>query len=57
MEPERWFQPGTKAMNEKNNRITAIPELLERLQMKRQVITIDAMRTQTAVVEKSGETG
>ena len=39
-------------MSEKSNEITAIPELIERLQIKGQIITIDAMGTQTAIVEK-----
>ena len=43
---------GQKAVDEKSNEITAIPELIERLQIKGQIITIDAMGTQTAIVEK-----
>ena len=39
-------------MEEKSNEITAIPELLDKLQIKGQVITIDAMGTQVAIVEK-----
>lgn len=39
-------------MDGKSNEITAIPELLEKLQIRGQIITIDAMRTQTAIVEK-----
>lgn len=41
-----------KAVEEKNNEITAIPELLEKVQIKGQIITIDAMGTQTAIAEK-----
>ena len=39
-------------MEEKSNEITAIPELLKKLQIKGQVITIDAMGTQTAIAEE-----
>lgn len=46
------FSLGQKATEEKSNEITAIPELLEKLQIKGQIITIDAMGTQTAIVEK-----
>lgn len=41
-----------KAIEEKSNEITAIPELLDKLQIKGQIITIDAMGTQTAIAEK-----
>lgn len=49
---EDGFSLGQKAVNEKSNEITAIPELIERLQIKGQIITIDVMGTQTAIVEK-----
>lgn len=49
---EDGFSLGQKAVDEKSNEITAIPELLEKLQIKGQVITIDAMGTQTAIAEK-----
>ena len=39
-------------MNTKSNEITVIPELLERIRIKGQVVTIDAMGTQTAITEK-----
>ena len=39
-------------MNTKSNEITAIPELLEKIRIKGQVVTIDAMGTQTAIAEK-----
>lgn len=39
-------------MEEKSNEITAIPELLDKIQIKGQVVTIDAMGTQTALAEK-----
>ena len=43
---EDGFSLGQKAVNEKSSEITAIPELIERLQIKGQIITIDAMGTQ-----------
>ena len=43
---------GQKAVGEKSNEITAIPELLEKIQVKGQIVTIDAMGTQTAIAEK-----
>ena len=49
---EDGFCLGQKAVEEKSNEITAIPELLEKLQIKGQIITIDAMGTQTAIAEK-----
>ena len=38
--------------SKKSNEITAIPELLEKIQIKGQVITIDAMGTQKGIAEK-----
>lgn len=49
---EDGFCLGQKAVEEKSNEITAIPELLEKIQIKGQVVTIDAMGTQTAIAEK-----
>lgn len=49
---EDGFSLGQKVVAEKSNEITAIPELLEKLQIKGQVITIDAMGTQTAIAKK-----
>lgn len=46
------FCLGQKAVEEKSNEITAIPDLLEKIQVKGQIITIDAMGTQTAIAEK-----
>lgn len=43
---------GQEAVSEKGNEITAIPNLLERLNIKSHIITIDAMGTQTEIVEK-----
>lgn len=49
---EDGFCLGQRAVSEKSNEITAIPKLLEKLQIKGQIITIDAMGTQTAIAEK-----
>ena len=46
------FSLGQKVVNTRSNEITAIPELLEKIRIKDQVVTIDAMGTQTAIVEK-----
>lgn len=43
---------GQKAVEEKSNEITAIPEVLDAIEIKGQVVTIDAMGTQTAIAEK-----
>ena len=42
---------GQKAVEEKSNEITAIPKVLESIEIKGQVVTIDAMGTQTAIAE------
>ena len=49
---EDGFCLGQKSVEEKSNEITAIPELLDKIQIKGQVITIDAMGTQTEIAEK-----
>lgn len=49
---EDGFSLGQKVVNMKSNEITAIPELLEKICIKGQVVTIDAMGTQTAIAEK-----
>lgn len=49
---EEGFCLGQKAVDEKSNEITAIPELLDKIQIKGQIVTIDAMGTQKAVAEK-----
>lgn len=49
---EDGFCLGQKAVEEKSNEITAIPQVLEKIQIKGQVVTIDAMGTQTAIAEK-----
>jgi hypothetical protein len=43
---------GQVKVDEKSNEITAIPELLEMLELKGCIITIDAMGTQKAIAEK-----
>ena len=49
---EDGFCLGQKAVGEKSSEITAIPELLDKIQIKGQIITIDAMGTQKAIAEK-----
>ena len=49
---ESGFCLGQKAVEEKSNEIVAIPELLDKIQIKGQLVTIDAMGTQTAIAEK-----
>lgn len=49
---EDGFSLGQKVVNMKSNKITSIPKLLEKIRIKGQVITIDAMGTQTAIAEK-----
>ena len=49
------FCLGQKAVEEKTNEITAIPQLLNTIIIKGTVITIDAMGTQTAIAEKIKE--
>lgn len=43
---------GQVRVNEKSNEITAIPELLEAILIQGNIITIDAMGTQTAIADK-----
>jgi predicted transposase YbfD/YdcC len=43
---------GQIATEEKSNEITAIPQLLEMLELKGCIVTIDAMGTQTKIAEK-----
>jgi len=49
---ENGFCLGEKRVNEKSNEITAIPDLLDDLNVKGHIITIDAMGTQTEIVKK-----
>lgn len=43
---------GQEVVREKSNEITAIPKLLERLNIKGHIVTIDAMGTQTEIVSQ-----
>jgi len=49
---ENGFCLGEKLVNEKSNEITAIPELLDDLNIKGHIITTDAMGTQIEIVKK-----
>ena len=49
---ENGFCLGEKRVSEKSNEITAIPELLNVLNVKGHIITTDAMGTQTEIVKK-----
>lgn len=49
---EDGFCLGQKAVEKKSNEITAIPQLLDAINIKGNIITIDAMGTQTAIAEK-----
>ncbi len=48
---------GQIKVDEKSNEITAIPKLLDLIDIEGAVITIDAMGTQTAIAEKISENG
>ena len=48
---------GEKLVDEKSNEITAIPELLDMLNVKGQIITIDAMGTQKEIAKKIEKKG
>ena len=48
---------GQVAVKQKSNEITAIPLLLEQLDLKSGIITIDAMGTQTAIAKQIKTTG
>lgn len=49
---ENGFCLGEMCVDEKSNEITAIPELLDALNIKGHIITTDAMGTQTEIVRK-----
>jgi len=49
---ENGFCLGEKRVDEKSNEITAIPDLIDDLNIKNHIITIDAMGTQTEIVKK-----
>ena len=46
------IRAGQVKVNDKYNKITAIPELLDMLLIKGNIITIDAMGTQTEIAKK-----
>lgn len=48
---EEGYCLGQKAVDEKSNEITAIPKVLESIEIKGQVVRIDAMGTPTAIAE------
>ena len=48
---EDGFSLGQKVVDEKSNEITAIPEILKKINIKGQVVTINAMGTQIAIAE------
>ena len=54
---EDGFCLGQKAVEEKSNEIAAIPELLDKIQIKGQIVTIDAMGTQIVIAEKIKKNG
>ena len=49
---ENGFCLGEKRVSDKSNEITAIPDLLDSLNVKGHIITTDAMGTQTEIVKK-----
>ena len=49
------FSLGQKTVDEKSNEIKAIPDLLDVINVKGSIITIDAMGTQTAIAKKIRE--
>lgn len=50
---EQNLVAGQVKVNDKSNEITAIPELLDLLFIDGDIVTIDAMGTQTVIAEKS----
>ena len=52
---EDGFCLGQTAVEEKTNEITAIPVLLDHINIRKQVVPIDAMGTQVDIAEKSGK--
>ena len=49
---EDGYSMGQQRVDEKSNEITAIPKLLDKINIKNSVVTIDAMGTQTVISEK-----
>jgi predicted transposase YbfD/YdcC len=54
---EKHLTPGELAAGEKSNEITAVPELLDMLDIRGDVVTADAMSCQTEIVKKIREKG
>ena len=54
---EDGFCMGEERVDDKSNEITAIPELLDQLNIKDQIITTDAMGTQTEIAKKIRRAG
>ena len=54
---EQQLSLGQAAVDDKSNEITAIPELLELLDIKGAIVTIDAMGCQKAIAQKITEQG
>ena len=52
---ENWLVLAQEATDEKSNEITAIPKLLERLELKGCIVTLDAMGCQRAIAEQIKE--
>lgn len=48
---------GQEAVDKKSNEITAIPKLLEQLELKGCIVTIDAMGTQKKIAQQIGQAG
>jgi predicted transposase YbfD/YdcC len=49
---ENGFCLGQKRVREKSNEITAMPDLLDEINVKNHIVTTDAMGTQTAIAKK-----
>lgn len=49
---EDGYSIGQQRVDKKSNEITAIPKLLDKINIKNSVVTTDAMGTQTAIAEK-----
>jgi predicted transposase YbfD/YdcC len=54
---ERGLVLGQRQVDDKSNEITAIPELLDTLELKRSIVTLDAMGCQRAIASKILERG
>lgn len=52
-----WVSVGQVKVDDKSNEITAIPELLDLLNIKGKIVTIDAIGTQENIINKIVEKG